>query len=112
MQLRPVPELVWRTATGAARIGPLAVHTGERVVVAIVSTSQSALVQADADLALNFGGDRRQAPHPTHACPGQEAAMGVLLGFVAGLLDTPASMRASPVPLALSFEGPFAAAPG
>lgn len=35
-----------------------------------------------------FGGDRRAASPPTHACPGYEMAIGVMLGFLAALLDT------------------------
>ncbi|MDE2145355.1 MAG: hypothetical protein KGJ24_01555 [Burkholderiales bacterium] len=111
MQLRPVPELVWRTATAAAPLGPLVVQPGERVVVALVSASQQALADGDPDLALNFGGDRGLPRHPPHACPGQEAAMGALLGFLAGLLDTPGAMRPSPLPLVLTFDGPFVAPP-
>jgi hypothetical protein len=34
-----------------------------------------------------FGGDRKPTPHPTHACPGYEAAIGVMLGFVNGWLE-------------------------
>jgi lysophospholipase L1-like esterase len=57
-----------------------------------------------ADLSPVFGGVR-EAGGPTHACPGYEAAMGVLLGFITALMDCPDAMRASAVPLALVFEG-------
>lgn len=40
MQLRPVPELVWRTAREAHALGSVNVMAGERIVVGLVSASQ------------------------------------------------------------------------
>ncbi|WP_038200439.1 Dyp-type peroxidase domain-containing protein [Xenophilus azovorans] len=89
MQLRPVPELVWRTAAAAHRLGGVDIAPGERIVVGIVSAMQQSRLEGEPDIGPVFGGDRRAAPHPTHACPGQEMAMGVMLGLLAALLDTP-----------------------
>lgn len=109
MQLRPSPELVWRRAAGTGlRIGGVDVQPGETVVAALVSGTQQCLAAGSPDVSLVFGGARSPAPpaHPTHACPGYHAGMGVLLGILAGLLQVQDSMRPSPVPLAFTFEGP------
>ena len=111
MQLRPMPELVWRTAVKGHPLGGVAVDVGERVVVAIVSATQRRLEQRSADLSAVFGGERRQAAvpwgpgMPTHACPGMHAGMAVLLGMLAGLLQARGAMRPSPAPLSFTFEG-------
>lgn len=109
MQLRPSPELVWRTSTHAHALAGVDVDVdvgaGDIVVVSIASAAQQCLAAGDPSDSILFGGDRSKVGHPTHACPGYEAAMGVLLGFIAALLDVRVSMRPSAVPLALTFEG-------
>lgn len=113
MQLRPSPELVWRQATrGGLRIGEVEIHQGDLIVTSLVSAAHQCLASGSSDVSAVFGGDRRAAGghHPTHACPGYEAGMGVLLGLFSGLLDVAHSTRASPVPLAFTFEGPTRAA--
>jgi Dyp-type peroxidase family len=104
MQLRPSPEVVWRTATRDGALGRSDVRQGDTVVLSIVSATQQRLAEGVADLSPVFGGVR-EAGGPTHACPGYEAAMGVLLGFITALMDCPDAIRASAVPLALVFEG-------
>jgi hypothetical protein len=88
-------------------IGTEAVQAGDRIVLALVSATQAELAAGGPDVYPIFGGNRRAPSPPTHACPGYDAAIGVLLGFVAALLEVPESMRAAPVPLALTFAGPF-----
>lgn len=88
MQLRPVPEVVWRTALRDDRLGPVEVRAGDTVVVSIVSAMQEDLLDGRRCPFPVFGGDRRAASPPTHACPGYEMAIGVMLGFLAALLDT------------------------
>jgi hypothetical protein len=108
MQLRPMPELVWRTvAPGKAHaLGPVKVKPGDRIVVAIVSATQQTLAAGADDVFPVFGGDRGAAAAPLHACPGQAAGMGLLLGTVCALLQASGDLRASPVPLSLTFVGP------
>lgn len=108
MQLRPMPELVWRTvAPGKAHaLGPVKVQPGDRIVVAIVSATQQKLAAGAADVFPVFGGDRGATTAPLHACPGHAAGMGLLLGTVCALLQAPGDLRPSPVPLSLTFVGP------
>lgn len=108
MQLRPMPELVWRTvAPGKAHVlGPVKVRPGDRIVVAIVSATQHKLAAGTADVFPVFGGDRGATTAPLHACPGYVAGMGLLLGTVCALLQAPGDLRPSPVPLSLTFVGP------
>ncbi|MBK9133818.1 MAG: Dyp-type peroxidase [Betaproteobacteria bacterium] len=104
MQLRPVPEVVWRTARGPAHaLGNVTVEPGDKVVASLVSATQESLADEDdseATLYTVFGGNRRDEKHPTHACPGYEMALGVMLGVLAALVET-ASMRATFTPVSL-----------
>jgi Dyp-type peroxidase family len=86
--LRPVPELVWRTALRRHFLGPVEVSPGDRVVVSIVSATHECLINGEPGLFLSFGGHRRAADQPTHACPGYMMAIGVMLGVLAGLLES------------------------
>jgi Dyp-type peroxidase family len=87
--LRPVPELVWRTALVLHSLGPVEVHPGDRIVVSIVSATQECLINDDdGGLYFIFGGKRSGIDHPTHACPAYKMAIGVMLGMLAGLLGS------------------------
>ena len=128
MQLRPAPELVWRTATAETSIGREKVHRGDVVVVSLVSAAHQCLADNKTDLSIVFGGSRcpvhrpgqatdaapavapatAAAAHPTHACPGYGAGMGVLLALLAGLIDQREFTRPSPAPLSFTFEGQVA----
>jgi Dyp-type peroxidase family len=127
MQLRPSPELIWRTATRQDHIGTVAIHPGDKIVLALVSATQQSLASDAAnavpDVYPVFGGDRKKAQHPTHACPGYDAAMGALLGVLSAFLEFEgfgpfsAAMRPSVAPLALTLDGvipksPVASGPG
>ncbi|KRR26168.1 hypothetical protein CQ14_21005 [Bradyrhizobium lablabi] len=105
--LHPVPELAWRTALVQHSLGPVEVHPGDRIVVSIVSATQECLINDDDDgLYLIFGGNRRKkGHHPTHACPGYDMAIGVMLGMLAGLLgSTRLRPTMSPLQLAVSLR--------
>jgi Dyp-type peroxidase family len=104
--LRPVPELVWRTALVPHFIGPVEVRPGDRIVVSIVSATQECLSKGDDDgLYLIFGGKRSEKDHPTHACPAYKMAIGVMLGMLAGLLEfTKLRPTMSPVQLTASLR--------
>ena len=112
MQLRPSPEVVWRRATRAHRLGGVNVQAEETVVVAIVSATHELIERDDDDISPIFGGVRAPAAgRPTHACPGYEAATGTLLGILTALLETGESMRATPSPLSFRMEGPLPVTP-
>jgi len=110
MQLRPLPESVWRTARKPHRLGTLRVRAGERVVVGLVSATQHDLAEGRSDVTPVFGGVRSphgpRPGHPTHACPGYAAGMGVLLGLHSALLTIGETLRPSPAPLSLTVSGP------
>ena len=89
MQLNPVPNTVWRTAVKEHTLGdtnPVQVQPGDKVTIDIASATREDLANKTTDVFAVFGGDRREHPHPTHACPGYAMAMGVLLGIIAGLM--------------------------
>lgn len=103
MQLRPVPEMVWRIARVEHTLGagPSAVRVrpGDLVALSIVSAMQEALAAGRCSRYLVFGGDRHAQGHPTHACPGHAMAMGVMLGFLAALMAV--ELQPGPSPLIL-----------
>lgn len=109
LQLRPVPEVVWRKAIKPHRLGTVDIEAGDMVVLSIVSAMQEGLAnEAEGDDALYplFGGKRDpDKAHPTHACPGYAMALGVLLGALAGLLES-ATLRPTPSPMSLRLGAP------
>ncbi len=106
MQLRPSPELVWRTVKCHYKLGKVVLEPGDKVVVSIVSATHQSLEEGDyTNVYPIFGGDRYGNVPPTHSCPGKEAAIGVLLGILSAFLEVPETMRPSPAPLAFTLEG-------
>jgi hypothetical protein len=90
MQMMPTPDAVWRTAVKEHTLGtkdPVQVHPGDKVYISIIQAMQEDLRAGVTDVCPVFGGNRRATPHPTHACPGLEMAMGVLLGVIYGVVD-------------------------
>ena len=118
MMQRPVPDLLYRTATRDVDLGGVRIAAGERVVLSIAAATQDMTSRGELSIAPVFGGMRSQAVHPTHACPGYEMAMGVLLGMMAALLQA-GTLAPAPHPLMLLGDrrpkpvpGPGGGAPG
>ena len=109
MQLRAVPELIWRTATASHTIGhgahQVAVEPGEIVVAGAVSATQQSLKQGGTDLYDAFGGNRRAEGHPTHACPGADPALAMMMGFFSALVESKLPLRVGPGPLTIGLDG-------
>ena len=90
MQMQPTPDAVWRTAIKEHTLGtkdPVQIHPGDKIYVNILQATKGDLRAGVTDICPVFGGNRRTSPHPTHACPGFEMAMGVLLGTIYGVVD-------------------------
>jgi hypothetical protein len=90
MQMAPTPDAVWRTAVREHTLGtknPVPVRPGDKIYVNILQATRGDLRSGVTDVCPVFGGNRRVMPHPTHACPGFEMAMGVLLGTIYGVVD-------------------------
>lgn len=112
MQLRAVPELIWRTAVVSHTIGDVEIRPGDVIVAGAVSATQQNLAEGRQDIYPAFGGNRRVAGHPTHSCPGADPALAVMLGFFCGLVEAPQPMRAGPIPMSLTMDGRVPAPPG
>jgi hypothetical protein len=90
MQMMPTPDAVWRTAVKEHTLGiknPVQVHPGDKIYISIIQAMQEDLGAGITDVCPVFGGNRRASPHPTHACPGFEMAMGVLLGITTAVVE-------------------------
>jgi hypothetical protein len=90
IQMAPTPDAVWRTAVKEHTLGsknPVQVHPGDKVYISIIQAMQEDLRGGVTDMCPVFGGNRAANPHPTHACPGFEMAMGVLLGITYAVVD-------------------------
>jgi hypothetical protein len=90
MQMMPTPDAVWRTAVKEHTLGtkdPVQVHPGDKIYISIIQAMQEDLRAGITDVCPVFGGNRRATPHPTHACPGFEMAMGVLLGITYAVVE-------------------------
>jgi Dyp-type peroxidase family len=109
MQLRAIPEMIWRTATAPHTLGQgphqVPVEPGDIVVVGQISATQQNLEQGSPDLYRAFGGNRKAASHPTHACPAADPALAVMLGFFSALVESTFALRAGPGPLTLALDG-------
>lgn len=89
MQTRPVPELLYRTATKDTTLGGQVIKAGEKVVTSIVAVTEAGLRNPVPDVRPIFGGDRRAPGHPTHACPAMDMGVGVMLGVLVAMLELP-----------------------
>lgn len=90
MQGDPMPPAVWRTAVREHALGtnrPVTVHRGDKIHVNIDCATKEDLDAGVTDVFPVFGGDRRATPHPTHACPAYEAAIGIMLGVIFGMME-------------------------
>ncbi len=109
MQLRAAPDLLWRTATASLTLGEgqhqVAVNPGDIVVAAAISATQQNLEEGRTDLHNAFGGNRKAKSHPTHACPGADPALAVMIGFFSALVETPLPLRVGPGPLTIALDG-------
>jgi hypothetical protein len=104
MQRRPVPDLVWRTPVNEHTLGGIKVGPDDLIVIGIVSATQEDLTSDPPDVFPIFGGNRNASSHPTHACPGYQMGMGVLLGTISGLLEA-GTLRPTPAPLTVTLIG-------
>lgn len=87
MMVRPVPDLIYRTAVRAGTLGSVQVEPGDTVVLAISSVTEASAAQGLRNVAPIFGGLRAKEPHPTHACPAYEMGLGVILGMLTAVLQ-------------------------
>ncbi len=106
IQMRAAPELLWRTAATDHVMGSgehaVSVQAGDRVVAGLLSATQANWASGSQEYMAVFGGDRKAAYAPTHACPGTDAALALMIGFFTALLETDLPLR--PGPAGLSFE--------
>ncbi len=112
-RMRPMPQIGWRTAVKAHRLGDDPAHAvevapGDIVVIGIVSGTQQSLEDGRDDRRLMFGEVRKPAGGggPTHGCPGYEAAIGAIWGTVAALVTRAEAFRPGAAPLVFVMEGP------
>jgi Dyp-type peroxidase family len=87
MLARPVPPLLHRTVTSPTELGGVELRRGDRVVVSMWGVTQDISERGVLDIMPIFGGDRKAAGHPLHACPGYGMAMGVLLGMLTAVVE-------------------------
>ncbi len=110
-RMRPMPQIIWRTALKPHRLGTPDIHAvsvqkDERLVLALVSGSQQSLADGQDDGGLMFGGRRLPGqPHPTHACPGYSAGVEAMLGILAAILSRNEDMRQGALPLTFTLLG-------
>ncbi|HMN71560.1 MAG TPA: GDSL-type esterase/lipase family protein [Rhodoblastus sp.] len=114
-QLRAVPELIWRTAVTSTTLGAgehlIRIKPGDVIVAGAVSATQQCLTEGSSEYHHAFGGNRRAKDHPTHACPGADPAVALMIGFFSALVETPLPLRPGPGPLTISADGAVLATP-
>ena len=107
LQLRCVPDLVWRTATAPIEVAPgVVAEPGERLVLGLGSAAQEALAEGRRDERRSMFGGVREAPDaPTHACPGYAAARAAMLGALVALLRVDKALQPLPAATAWRLAG-------
>jgi Dyp-type peroxidase family len=84
---QPMPELLHRTVVAPTVLGGVELVAGERVVVSLGSALADGLPEHERR-ALLFGGEYpATGDGPKHACPGREAALGVILALLLTLIE-------------------------
>ena len=109
-RMRPMPQIIWRTAVKPHRLGTpgagaIEIAPGDILVLGLVSGTQQSLADGQHDERLMFGGARERRPHPTHACPGYGAGIEAILGTLWALLTVPDTLRESSAPLSRRVSG-------
>lgn len=89
MQVRPAPDLLWRTATIKHNLGNCVVEKGERVIIGVAGATLELREEGELNVFPVFGGARQGAvqPKPLHACPAYNMAIGSMLGVLSALLE-------------------------
>jgi Dyp-type peroxidase family len=112
--MRPMPQVIWRTARKPDRLGRPGPHAvdvavGDIVVLGLVSGTQQSLEDGRPEDRLMFGGTRTAGgQHPTHACPGYAAGMGALVGTLTAILTRSEELKPGIGPLTFDMRGPTA----
>ncbi len=98
LQLRSVPDIVWRRAATDFDFGPgLWVKKDETLILGLGSAAQAAYEQGRPDdTHAMFGGRRGDAERPTHACPGYQAALAAMQGALRAIVESPWPLQALP----------------
>lgn len=87
IQSRPVPELMWRTVQGGdQQLGSVVLKDGMKL---ILGTDSAAVAERDAKKCayIPFGMSHDTERPTPHGCPGRSMALGMILGWLAGLSD-------------------------
>jgi Dyp-type peroxidase family len=90
---RPAPDLLYRTATKASKIGDVEVNAGDTVILGLVAPMLESLEKgSEPFIEAVFGGERgaawQPAGMPTHACPAYHMVMAMVYGMIAALFDS------------------------
>jgi Dyp-type peroxidase family len=108
-QMRPMPQIGWRTVRVGHRLGEGAhavdLQAGDKVVMAMVGATQQSLADGQPDGRLMFGGVREQPAHPTHACPGYHQGIAAMLGALAAVVGRSEDIRHGLAPLTFEARG-------
>ena len=103
MQKRPAPDLLWRTAVEPHWLGEVDVQPGEKVILSVVSATLENQNTGLDDISAVFGGRRSDNPHPVHACPAYEMAIGTMLGILTALFQA-GEIQALPQPFLIKIS--------
>lgn len=110
MQWRAAPDTLWRTASRSFTVAggtghSIEVQPGDIVVAGLQSAIHEHFQAGRSEVSPAFGGDRGKPGHPTHACPGYQPAMAMMLGFADALVTLQYQVRPGPGGLLLLLDG-------
>jgi hypothetical protein len=103
MQSRPVPELLWRVVEkDGLALGDMTLMANDILILGIDSASAEERLVASGGAHIAFG-QTPETPPTTHGCPAREMALGMILGWLAGLADA-ATVRPGGAPFLLNLS--------
>jgi hypothetical protein len=98
-----VPELLWRVVErDGLALGDVPLMANDLLILGIDSASAEERATATGGAHIAFG-RTAERPDPPHGCPGREMALGMILGWLAGLADA-ATVRSGGAPFLLDLS--------
>jgi hypothetical protein len=112
MRVQPVPGLLHRTCVKKYEVGGdtgITINSGEKIVLGLVSATRDPVPATGSASELLFGGDydAKGDRKTTHACPGKDMALGVMLGMLSVIVEVGNLQVEAPLVLGVDRSKPI-----
>jgi hypothetical protein len=87
MRVQPVPGLLHRVAVDTHDIHGKKINAGQKIVLGLVSATREKPSGSPTEIIFGGDYDAQAEKKTTHACPGKDMALGVMLGFLIAVVE-------------------------